>query len=66
MAERTYRVRVARGEMQFEAEGDKAFVLAMPRRLGLSLVGDHPGIGDVSYETEALAARSRSRPFDWD
>jgi hypothetical protein len=37
--------------------------LGEPRRLGLSLVGDAPGIVDVSYQTEALALRTRRNPF---
>ena len=32
MAGKTYRIRIARGEQQFEAEGDKAFVLEMLKR----------------------------------
>ena len=32
MASRTYRLRIARGDQQFEAEGDKAFVLSMLKR----------------------------------
>jgi hypothetical protein len=32
MAARTYRVRIARGDQQFEAEGDKAFVLGMLKK----------------------------------
>jgi hypothetical protein len=32
MPSRSYRLRIARGEQQFEAEGDKAFVLAMLKR----------------------------------
>ena len=32
MAGKTYRIRIARGDQQFEAEGDKAFVLAMLKK----------------------------------
>jgi hypothetical protein len=32
MAGKTYRVRIARGDQQFEAEGDKSFVLGMLKR----------------------------------
>jgi hypothetical protein len=32
MASRSYRLRIARGEQQFEAEGDKGFVLEMLKR----------------------------------
>jgi hypothetical protein len=32
MTSRSYRLRIARGEQQFEAEGDKAFVLSMLKR----------------------------------
>ena len=32
MAGRTYRVRIVRGDQQFEAEGDKAFVMDMLKR----------------------------------
>ena len=41
--------------------------LGEPRRLGLSLMPGHEGIADVSYQTEALALRTRARPFpEWD
>jgi hypothetical protein len=33
MAERTYRVKIVRADQQFEAEGDRAFVLQMLQRL---------------------------------
>lgn len=32
MAERSYRIKIVRGDTQFEAEGDKAFVLSMLER----------------------------------
>jgi hypothetical protein len=41
----------------------RAINLGEPRRLGLSLVGDNPGIADVSYQTEWLAERTRRWPF---
>jgi hypothetical protein len=47
MAGRTYRIRIARGELQFEAEGDKAFVLAMLKNFEgrTSGPGESPGKG---------------------
>ncbi len=34
MAAKTYRIAITRGDQHLEAEGDKAFVLAMRRRVG--------------------------------
>src|SRR5687767_12825113 len=44
MAAKTYRIRMVRGDEQFEAEGDKAFVTAMLKR----------------FEESGLATASRS------
>ena len=42
MAAKTYRVRIARGDQQFEAEGDKSFVLEMFKKFELG-AGGEPG-----------------------
>ena len=40
MASRSYRLRITRGDQQFEAEGDKAFVLAMLKRFESAPAGE--------------------------
>lgn len=42
MAEKTYRIKIVRADQQFEAEGDKAFVLEMLKRFEGSLKGVVP------------------------
>lgn len=43
MAYRNYRVRIVRGDQQFEAEGDKRFVLDMLKRFGVPASIDPTG-----------------------
>src|SRR5262249_44751827 len=45
MAGRSYRLRISRGDTQFEAEGDKAFVLEMLKRFD---AGNTPGPREAS------------------
>ena len=52
----TYRIKVSRGESQFEFEGDKKFVLEM-----LQKYGEEPAIHARTSEVEQSSAKSRPK-----
>jgi len=56
MADRTYRVKIVRADQQFEAEGDKAFVLQMLQR--------HEGGGKVRLPLEKTGQRKSAEDRD--
>ncbi len=61
MPRQSYRLKLVRGGEEFEAEGDKAFVLAMLRRFhGTSIGGRLPGGGTV--EPSAKLRSSLEKP----
>jgi len=64
MTGKTYRVRIARGDQQFEAEGDKSFVLDMLKRFDAGAGTLTPVARTVHIKAstagEALASSSKS------
>jgi DNA-binding MarR family transcriptional regulator len=60
MAARTFRIRFSRNGNEFEAEGDKAFVLAMLKRFETGAGGDsQTAIATTNANTEASRSKSR-------
>ncbi len=61
MAGKTYRIRIARGDQQFEAEGDKRFVLEMLKKFEAGGAEPPPGKGkSTKPPTPAALASSKA------
>jgi hypothetical protein len=62
MAGKTYRVRIARGDQQFEAEGDKSFVLEMVKRfeIGSTSGPSKPRLAEITAPDPATLASSKA------